>query len=202
MYLDVQMPFTFHLSQVSVILELPTSVSAVALQSEWLPHVHQDPSIGSYLPIRQGSEHLLQVWSKCLANIFKLHKLTGAFCSIVIVPAPGIVTKEWAHGSADISSTWLQSLVNDFAQDFTPGATIFEHHYDDGTESSLAEHLTREGTEFLRSLRIHCVETEMGLNKRPLVLICHGTGGLVVKRVGLRVTPYQTLSVNLIVFQY
>ncbi|CCC14292.1 unnamed protein product [Sordaria macrospora k-hell] len=101
---------------------------------------------------------------------------------IVIVPAPGIVTKEWAHGSADISSTWLQSLVNDFAQDFTPGATIFEHHYDDGTESSLAEHLTREGTEFLRSLRIHCVETEMGLNKRPLVLICHGTGGLVVKR--------------------
>ncbi|KAK1778043.1 hypothetical protein QBC45DRAFT_170503 [Copromyces sp. CBS 386.78] len=101
---------------------------------------------------------------------------------IVIVPAPGLAVKEWTHGSADISNTWVQSLVNDFARDFALGATIFEHQYDHRTEPSVTEHLAREGTEFLRSLRTHCVETEMGLNKRPLVLICHGTGGLVVKQ--------------------
>lgn len=107
--------------------------------------------------------------------------------SIVVVPAPGQARPlEWTLTSSTPPVHWLQNLLNDFTK--RPGsiATIREHCYDpvnDVDEPSLVTYLKQEGDELVKLLRRHCSETDMVEKRRPLVLVCHGTGGIVVKRV-------------------
>ncbi|KAK3947355.1 hypothetical protein QBC32DRAFT_224369 [Pseudoneurospora amorphoporcata] len=102
---------------------------------------------------------------------------------IVIVPAPGLAKPlEWTFAPSNPPMLWLQHLLDDLATSFAPGATIWEHHYDSLNEPSFVEYLFQEGNELVELLLNHCVQTDMVGKMRPLVLICHGTGGLVVKR--------------------
>ncbi|KAK3392426.1 P-loop containing nucleoside triphosphate hydrolase protein [Sordaria brevicollis] len=77
---------------------------------------------------------------------------------------------------------WLQNLLDDFSTSYEPGATIWEHQYDLPSDLSLVQYVMNEGKVLLQLLCDHCKTTDSGANKRPLVLICHGTGGLVAKR--------------------
>lgn len=104
--------------------------------------------------------------------------------SIVIVPAPGLAKPlEWILASSTAPVLWLQKLLDDFAKFPGSSATIREHRYDPVDEPSFVQYLVQEGNELVNLLLNHCKRTDMAKKSRPLVLICHGTGGLVVKRV-------------------
>lgn len=106
------------------------------------------------------------------------------------MPAPGLAKpSEWTT-SASSKVLWLQELLDDFAKSFDPGATIWEHSYDSLNKPSFVQFLLEEGNKLVELLLEHCVRTDMVANRRPLVLICHGTGGLVVKRVSLTNTLF------------
>ncbi|KAK5995287.1 hypothetical protein PT974_03688 [Cladobotryum mycophilum] len=101
------------------------------------------------------------------------HTKTSPGLEIVVIPALGLgQPSQWISPSG---SSWLSQLFDDLE----PDITILEYTTEKVQWSSLSEHIQEDGKEFLQALQNHRPNSK---SKLPVVFICHGTGGLILKR--------------------
>ncbi|KAK3328632.1 hypothetical protein B0T19DRAFT_462261 [Cercophora scortea] len=106
-----------------------------------------------------------------LSPVFEQQRAEGEAYTldIVVVPSAGLSRpSEWIDHSG---LSWLQKLI----ETVVPGATVWEHMYRPERYGPLGQSLLAEGHSLVEALYNHCTSMT---GKRPLVLVCHGTGGV------------------------
>ncbi|KAI1425307.1 hypothetical protein F5Y12DRAFT_747918 [Xylaria sp. FL1777] len=92
---------------------------------------------------------------------------------IIVISSAGLCgSSEWVDTDG---VSWLQKLT----VDTTPDAAIWEFSYSTRRGQSFAQFLLDEGVNLLYAVYNHCAQAQ---RKLPLVFICHGTGGFVLKQ--------------------
>ncbi|KAJ5623414.1 hypothetical protein N7490_012019 [Penicillium lividum] len=103
--------------------------------------------------------------------------------AIVVIPAKGLArVSEWV----DPSGSWLSKLIDEFSIPIH----VWEYVYGTQNEGSLGQQLVAYGRSLLEDLYSHFTKPEH--EKCPLIFICHGTGGLVLKKIATK--PVCTLK--------
>ncbi|RSL75516.1 hypothetical protein CEP51_010797 [Fusarium floridanum] len=93
---------------------------------------------------------------------------------IVAIPAVGLnKPTSWLDSSG---TSWLQNLVDGCVARIT----VWEYAYKANLQESVAKQLIREGFHLVEALHSHC--TKPRYKKVPIVFICHGSGGFVLKK--------------------
>jgi len=102
---------------------------------------------------------------------------TDCSINIVVVPALGLSRPAgWLDASDPSSVPWLWRLVSKVAS----RAHVWEYVYNKVRHASLSDGLMSGGNDLLHDLFI--LNTSNTAEKLPLVFVCHGTGGLVLKK--------------------
>ncbi|RSL54940.1 hypothetical protein CEP54_009623 [Fusarium duplospermum] len=93
---------------------------------------------------------------------------------IVAIPAVGLnKPSSWLDSSG---TSWLENLVDGCVARIT----VWEYAYKANLQESVAKQLIREGFHLVEALHSHC--TKPRYKKVPIVFICHGSGGFVLKK--------------------
>ncbi|KAJ4177823.1 hypothetical protein NW767_015010 [Fusarium falciforme] len=93
---------------------------------------------------------------------------------IVVIPALGL--NKPTHWLDSTGTSWLQSLVDGCVARIT----VWEYVYKANLQDSVAKQLIQEGLHLVDALHGHC--TRRQYNKAPIAFVCHGSGGLVLKK--------------------